>query len=54
MIADEVLKTVEFDAIKIVFNKFNSVVSFVPTVATVLSPEVFKFFENSSQLVKKA
>lgn len=40
MIADEILKTVEFDALRIVYNKYNSIVSYVPTVATLLSPEV--------------
>lgn len=37
--ADEILKNVEFDALRIVFNKFQSVVSFLPTMSTVLSPE---------------
>lgn len=40
MVVDDILKNVEFDTIKIVFNRFNSVVSFVPTVTTVLSPEL--------------
>eukprot|EP01018_Ginkgo_biloba_P014102 Gb_15892 [translate_table: standard] len=40
MVVDDILKNVEFDAIRIIFNKFQSVVSFIPTVATVLSPEV--------------
>ncbi|XVF11798.1 hypothetical protein REPUB_Repub08aG0058800 [Reevesia pubescens] len=40
VLADEVLKNVEYDALRIVFNKFHSVVSFVPTVSTVLSPEI--------------
>ncbi|XP_030533772.1 ATP synthase subunit gamma, mitochondrial [Rhodamnia argentea] len=40
VLADDIIKNVEFDALKIVFNKFHSVVSFIPTVATVLSPEV--------------
>ncbi|CAM6101873.1 unnamed protein product [Calypogeia fissa] len=40
MIADEILKKVEFDAIYLVYNKFQSVVSFLPTVATILSPEI--------------
>ncbi|XP_075660293.1 ATP synthase subunit gamma, mitochondrial-like [Castanea sativa] len=39
VLADDILKNVEYDALKIVFNKFHSVVSFPPTVATVLSPE---------------
>lgn len=40
VLADDILKNVEYDALRIVFNKFQSVVSFVPTTATVLSPEV--------------
>ncbi|MQL88225.1 hypothetical protein Taro_020792 [Colocasia esculenta] len=40
VLADEILKNVEFDALRIVYNKFHSVVSFVPTVSTILSPEV--------------
>ncbi|CAH9144065.1 unnamed protein product [Cuscuta epithymum] len=39
VIADDILKNVEFDALRIVFNKFQSVVSFIPTMATILSPE---------------
>lgn len=40
MIADDILKNVEYDALRVVFNKFQSVVAFVPTTSTVLSPEV--------------
>ncbi|KAL2479165.1 ATP synthase subunit gamma [Forsythia ovata] len=40
VLADDILKNVENDALRIVFNKFQSVVSFLPTTATVLSPEV--------------
>ncbi|XP_022885450.1 ATP synthase subunit gamma, mitochondrial-like [Olea europaea var. sylvestris] len=40
VLADDILKNVEYDALRIVFNKFQSVVSFLPTTATVLSPEV--------------
>uniref|UniRef100_A0A5B7C726 ATP synthase subunit gamma n=2 Tax=Davidia involucrata TaxID=16924 RepID=A0A5B7C726_DAVIN len=40
VLADDILKNVEYDALRIVFNKFQSVVSSVPSVATVLSPEV--------------
>lgn len=40
VLADDILKNVEFDALRIVFNKFQSVVSFIPTTSTVLSPEV--------------
>ncbi|KAM7267732.1 hypothetical protein ACFE04_009898 [Oxalis oulophora] len=39
-LADDILKNVQYDALRVVFNKFQSVVSFVPTVATVLSPEI--------------
>ncbi|XP_027368720.1 ATP synthase subunit gamma, mitochondrial isoform X2 [Abrus precatorius] len=42
VLADDILKNVEYDALRIVFNKFHSVVSFVPTVSTVLSPEVIE------------
>ncbi|XAR63802.1 H(+)-transporting two-sector ATPase [Bertholletia excelsa] len=40
VLADDILKNVEYDAFRIVFNKFHSVVSFLPTTATVLSPEL--------------
>ncbi|XP_024402033.1 ATP synthase subunit gamma, mitochondrial [Physcomitrium patens] len=40
MIADEIIKSCEYDVIKVVYNKFNSAVSFLPTVATLLSPEM--------------
>nr|AFK41250.1 unknown [Lotus japonicus] len=40
VLADDILKNVEFDALRIVFNKFHSVVQFYPTVSTVLSPEI--------------
>ncbi len=39
MISEELLKT-EYDALRIVYNKFGSAVSFKPTIATVLSPDV--------------
>lgn len=38
-LADDILKNIEFDALRVVFNKFQSVVQFLPTVATILSPE---------------
>ena len=38
-IADEVLKT-EYDAARILFNRFHSAISFKPTITTVLSPDV--------------
>ncbi|XP_043705778.1 ATP synthase subunit gamma, mitochondrial [Telopea speciosissima] len=40
VLADDILKNVEYDALRIVFNKFHSVVQYYPTIATVLSPEV--------------
>ncbi|GMY15517.1 ATP synthase subunit gamma, mitochondrial [Fagus crenata] len=40
VLADDILKNVEYDALRIVFNKFHSVVQFLPTTATVLSPEI--------------
>ncbi|KAJ7978729.1 ATP synthase subunit gamma [Quillaja saponaria] len=40
VLADDTLKNVEYDALRIIFNKFNSVVSFLPTLSTVLSPEI--------------
>ncbi|KAK9996239.1 hypothetical protein SO802_020925 [Lithocarpus litseifolius] len=40
VLADDILKNVEYDALRIVFNKFRSVISFIPTTATVLSPEI--------------
>ncbi|KAG0487182.1 hypothetical protein HPP92_009277 [Vanilla planifolia] len=39
VLADDIIKNVQFDALRIVFNKFRSVVLFMPTVATILSPE---------------
>ncbi|GLU12482.1 hypothetical protein SLE2022_291600 [Rubroshorea leprosula] len=51
VLADDILKNVEYDALRIVFNKFHSVVSFLPTMATVLSPEVVeKEFESSGKI----
>ena len=40
MLADDILKNVEYDALRIVYNKFQSVVQFIPSVSTILSPEV--------------
>ena len=40
VLADDILKNMEFDALRIIYNKFQSVVSFLPTVSTILSPEV--------------
>ncbi|XP_064938252.1 ATP synthase subunit gamma, mitochondrial-like isoform X2 [Musa acuminata AAA Group] len=39
VLADDILKNMEFDALRIIYNKFQSVVSFLPTVSTILSPE---------------
>jgi len=41
LIADDLLKT-EFDAARIIYNKFKSAISFQPTLATVLSAEVYE------------
>lgn len=43
---DDILKNVEYDALRIVFNKFRSVISFQPTMATVLSAEVTSYLCN--------
>lgn len=40
VLADDILKNVEYDALRVVFNKFHSVISFKPTMTTILSPEV--------------
>lgn len=40
VLADDILKNVEFDALRIIYSKFHSVVAFLPTMATVLSPEL--------------
>lgn len=40
MIADEIMKSNDYDVIKLVYNKFNSAVSFLPTVATLLHPDM--------------
>lgn len=37
--AEELLKT-EFDAAHLIFNRFKSAISYKPTLATVLSPDV--------------
>lgn len=42
VIGDDILKNVQFDALRIIFNKFSSVVSFLPTMSTVLSPEIIE------------
>jgi hypothetical protein len=49
MIADEILKKVEFDAIYLVYNKFQSVMSFLPTVATISSPEIMSKIGSDHQ-----
>ncbi|KAK6119679.1 hypothetical protein DH2020_046580 [Rehmannia glutinosa] len=40
VLADDILKNVEYDALKIVYNNFQYVVAFSPTTSTVLYPEV--------------
>ncbi|KAK3157395.1 hypothetical protein QOZ80_2AG0121240 [Eleusine coracana subsp. coracana] len=42
VLADDILKNVEFDALRVVFNKFESVISFKPTMTTILSPEIME------------
>lgn len=42
VLADDILKNVEYDALRIVFNKFQSVVAFLPTMSTILSPEIIE------------
>jgi len=48
-VAEDIMKS-DFDASRIVFNKFKSAISFLPTVATVLSPEAI---ESKPSLVEK-
>lgn len=48
-IADEILKK-EFDVARIVFNKFGSVMTFTPTIATILSPEGIEKFADIGRL----
>lgn len=38
-VAEELLKT-EYDAARVIYNRFHSAISFKPTIATVLSPDV--------------
>ncbi|KAK8962301.1 hypothetical protein KSP40_PGU007091 [Platanthera guangdongensis] len=42
VLADDILKNVEFDALRVVYNKFRSIVLFIPTVSTILSPETIE------------
>lgn len=54
MLADDILKNVEYDALRIVYNKFQSVVQFLPSTSTVLSPEVISLstrFANAREFV---
>ena len=37
--AEELLKT-EYDAVRLVYNRFVSAIAFKPTIATILSPDV--------------
>ena len=37
--AEELLKT-EFDAARVIYNRFKSAIAYKPTIATVLSPDV--------------
>ena len=38
-VAEEVIKT-DYDAARIIFNRFQSAIAFKPTIMTVLSPDV--------------
>jgi F-type H+-transporting ATPase subunit gamma len=38
-VAEDLLKT-EYDAVRIIYNRFVSAISFKPTIATILSPDV--------------
>lgn len=40
-IAEELMKT-EYDVVRIIFNRFQSAISFKPTIATVLSPDALE------------
>jgi len=40
-IAEELMKT-EYDAARIIFNRFSSAISLKPTIATVLSPDALE------------
>ena len=48
-IADEILKS-EFDVARVLYNKFGSVMSFEPTITTVLSPEGIEKFADIGRL----
>ncbi|KAG0557237.1 hypothetical protein KC19_11G112500 [Ceratodon purpureus] len=41
MISDEIVKNNKYDVLHMVFNKFESAVSFLPTVATIFSTDMF-------------
>ncbi|EFJ38707.1 hypothetical protein SELMODRAFT_139961 [Selaginella moellendorffii] len=48
VMADEILKNVEYDAIKVIFNKFASMVKFYPSVTTILAPGSIKTSETGT------
>uniref|UniRef100_A0A0D3HC74 ATP synthase subunit gamma, mitochondrial n=1 Tax=Oryza barthii TaxID=65489 RepID=A0A0D3HC74_9ORYZ len=50
VLADDILKNVEYDALRVVFNKFHSVISFKPTMTTILSPEVMEKESESGKV----
>lgn len=52
MVAEEVLKS-DFDAVRILFNRFNSAIAFKPTVATVLSTEAMESDEALSKSLQR-
>ncbi|KAJ7543646.1 hypothetical protein O6H91_09G046600 [Diphasiastrum complanatum] len=50
MIVDEIVKDLDFDVVRVMYNKFNSVVQFLPTVTTILSPETLIRESESGKL----
>lgn len=51
VLADDILKNVEYDALRIVYNKFHSVVQFFPSTSTVLSPEVISLLTRFANTI---
>jgi F0F1-type ATP synthase gamma subunit len=54
VLADDILKNVEYDALRVIFNKFQSVISFKPTIATILSPEVISDLKACELVLQSA
>ena len=55
-VSEELMKT-EYDAARLIYNRFKSAISYKPTIATVLSPDVSIFepacFELQLELMKQ-